>query len=235
MHALKMAVFDFDGTLVDSVPAIARGIQLANEEIGIAPVSYETAKSIIGLGFKDIIPIVAPDLPESEYGRYKDIYVRYFLQSDPSLKLFPGVLELLRELQDAGIKTAIATGKSRKGLSRIVNRMNVWDYFDDSITADEALPKPDPLMLNTLLERKSASSEGETQLFIETPYRNSGMLADLVKNCAPTTLILAATDISGPEERIRTFSAADWKKQDLSLPKLPTVFGILGAKRARRA
>ena len=50
MHALKMAVFDFDGTLVDSVPAIARGIQLANEEIGIAPVSYETAKSIIGLG-----------------------------------------------------------------------------------------------------------------------------------------------------------------------------------------
>ena len=56
MHALKMAVFDFDGTLVDSVPAIARGIQLANEEIGIAPVSYETAKSIIGLGFKDIIP-----------------------------------------------------------------------------------------------------------------------------------------------------------------------------------
>ena len=147
MHALKMAVFDFDGTLVDSVPAIARGIQLANEEIGIAPVSYEMAKSIIGLGFKDIIPIVAPDLPESEYGRYKDIYVRYFLQSDPSLKLFPGVLELLRELQDAGIKTAIATGKSRKGLSRIVNRMNVWDYFDDSITADEALPKPDPLML----------------------------------------------------------------------------------------
>ena len=59
MHALKMAVFDFDGTLVDSVPAIARGIQLANEEIGIAPVSYEMAKSIIGLGFKDIIPIVA--------------------------------------------------------------------------------------------------------------------------------------------------------------------------------
>ena len=48
MHALKMAVFDFDGTLVDSVPAIARGIQLANEEIGIAPVSYEMAKSIIG-------------------------------------------------------------------------------------------------------------------------------------------------------------------------------------------
>lgn len=84
------------------------------------------------------------------------------------------------------------------------------------------LPIKEPARTNAIkdLERKSASSEGETQLFIETPYRNSGMLADLVKNCAPTTLILAATDISGPEERIRTFSAADWKKQDLSLPKL---------------
>ena len=114
MHALKMAVFDFDGTLVDSVPAIARGIQLANEEIGIAPVSYEMAKSIIGLGFKDIIPIVAPDLPESEYGRYKDIYVRYFLQSDPSLKLFPGVWNFCVNFKTPASKPRIATGKAAR-------------------------------------------------------------------------------------------------------------------------
>lgn len=99
------------------------------------------------------------------------------------------------------------------------------------------LPIKEPARSNAIkdLERRSTSLEGETQLFIETPYRNSGMLADLVKNCASSTLILAATDISGPDERIRTFSAAEWKKQDLSLPKLPTVFGILGAKRTRRA
>ena len=99
------------------------------------------------------------------------------------------------------------------------------------------LPIKEPARTNAIkdLERKSTSVEGETQLFIETPYRNSGMLADLVKNCSPSTLILAATDISGPEERIRTFSAAEWKKQDLSLPKLPTVFGILSVKRTRRA
>ena len=102
---------------------------------------------------------MAPDLPESEYGRYKDIYVRYFLQSDPSLKLFPGVLELLLHLKDSGIKTAIATGKSRKGLSRIVNRMDIWGYFDDSITADEALPKPAPLMLKTLTGRNGLQAD----------------------------------------------------------------------------
>lgn len=85
------------------------------------------------------------------------------------------------------------------------------------------------------LERRSGSAEGETQLFIETPYRNSNMLSDLVKNCAPDTLIMAATDITGPNELIRTKSAAQWKKESLALPKLPTIFGILSPSRKRRA
>ena len=81
MTPYKFAVFDFDGTLVDSVDAIAKGIQKANQTIGIKPVSYETAKSVIGLGFKDIIPIVASDLDPARYEEYKNIYVGYFLQS----------------------------------------------------------------------------------------------------------------------------------------------------------
>lgn len=198
MHALKMAVFDFDGTLVDSVPAIARGIQLANEEIGIAPVSYDTAKSIIGLGFKDIIPIVAPDLPESDYGRYKEIYVRYFLQSDPSLKLFPGTLELLGEIRRSGIRTAIATGKSRKGLSRILNRMNIWDYFDDSITADEALPKPDPLMLNTLIQRNGLRA-GDIVMIGDTEH-------DIKLGKAAGVRTIAVAWGAAPLERLKAFT-----------------------------
>ena len=187
MHALKMAVFDFDGTLVDSVPAIARGIQLANEEIGIAPVSYETAKSIIGLGFKDIIPIVAPDLPESEYGRYKDIYVRYFLQSDPSLKLFPGVLELLRELQDAGI------------------------------TADEALPKPDPLMLNTLLERNGLTMDeivmiGDTEHDIKLGKAAGVRTIAVTWGAAP----LERLEAYRPDAIVRTMEALKTKLDELA-------------------
>lgn len=148
-----MAVFDVDGTLVDSVDAIANGILSANREMGLKPVSFDTAKSVIGLGFDDVVPIVAPDLKPEDYDRYIQIYVRYFLQSDPYLKLFPKVLDLLGALRQAGVKTAIATGKSRKGLNRIFNRMDIWEYFDDSITADEGLPKPNPKMLELLLER----------------------------------------------------------------------------------
>ena len=183
---------------------------MANEEIGIAPVSYEMAKSIIGLGFKDIIPIVAPDLPESEYGRYKDIYVRYFLQSDPSLKLFPGVLELLRELQDAGIKTAIATGKSRKGLSRIVNRMNVWDYFDDSITADEAL-------LNTLLERNGLTMDeivmiGDTEHDIKLGKAAGVRTIAVTWGAAP----LERLEAYKPDAIVRTMEALKTKLDELA-------------------
>lgn len=99
------------------------------------------------------------------------------------------------------------------------------------------LPIKEPSRTNGIkdLERKSASALGETQLFIETPYRNSAMLQDLVKNCAPSTQVLVATDITGSEETIRTFSVSEWKKKDLSLPKLPTIFGVLAAKKTRRS
>lgn len=97
------------------------------------------------------------------------------------------------------------------------------------------LPIKEPKRGDTIrdLERKSAVLEGETQLFIETPYRNSGMLADLVRICRPSTQILAAADITGPSESIRMMTAAQWKKVGTALPKLPTVFGVLAVKQRR--
>ncbi len=87
------------------------------------------------------------------------------------------------------------------------------------------------------LEQRSRSGEGETQLFIETPYRNSAMLKELCDTLRPDTRILVATDVTGAEESIRTKTAAEWKKTDMALPKLPTVFGLLAApgfKKSRR-
>lgn len=80
------------------------------------------------------------------------------------------------------------------------------------------------------LERLSSRGEGETQLFIETPYRNTGLLRDLVKNCHPSTRILVASDITGKDESIRTQTAAQWAKENPELPKLPTIFGLLASE-----
>ena len=78
------------------------------------------------------------------------------------------------------------------------------------------------------LERLSRASE--TQLFIETPYRNTHMLASLVKTLAPETRVTVATDIMGAGESIRTLHVREWKELDQAartLPKLPTVFAVL--------
>lgn len=80
------------------------------------------------------------------------------------------------------------------------------------------------------LERASRASE--TQLFIETPYRNAAMLATLIETLDPTTRLCVATDVTGASESIRTLTAASWRKLDESarmLPKLPTVFALLAA------
>ena len=81
------------------------------------------------------------------------------------------------------------------------------------------------------LERRSRV-EKQTQLFIETPYRNAAMLAALVANCQPATLLCVATDLSLADESIRTLTAAQWKTKlaggdGVDFHKKPTVFLLL--------
>jgi len=83
------------------------------------------------------------------------------------------------------------------------------------------------------LEERSRT-EKQTQLFIETPYRNAALLEALVASCSPSTLVCVATDLSLPSESIRTQAAAKWKA-DLAAGRMPafhkkpTVFLFLAA------
>jgi 16S rRNA (cytidine1402-2'-O)-methyltransferase len=82
------------------------------------------------------------------------------------------------------------------------------------------------------LEQRSRA-EKQTQLFIETPYRNAQMLEALVASCQPGTLICVATDLSLPSESVRTDTGANWKKalaagKGPDFHKKPTVFLLLG-------
>ncbi len=73
------------------------------------------------------------------------------------------------------------------------------------------------------LERKS-KTEKQTQIFMETPFRNMKMLDAVLKTCANNTLLCIATDISLPSEFIKTKTVAEWKKQKPQIQKRPTVF-----------
>jgi 16S rRNA (cytidine1402-2'-O)-methyltransferase len=69
-------------------------------------------------------------------------------------------------------------------------------------------------------------SEDQTQLFIETPYRNGKLIEDILKTCKPTTRLCIAADITLNSEFIKTKSIAEWKKQVPELSKRPCIFAI---------
>jgi 16S rRNA (cytidine1402-2'-O)-methyltransferase len=69
-------------------------------------------------------------------------------------------------------------------------------------------------------------SENQTQLFIETPYRNNKMLDDILKTCKPSTRLCIAADITLDSEMIKTFYVPDWKKRKPDLSKRPCIFAL---------
>ncbi len=71
---------------------------------------------------------------------------------------------------------------------------------------------------------KLAQTQHQTQLFIETPFRNNHLLEDLLKNCASQTLLCIAVDLTLPSEMVKTKSIAEWKSLQLDLHKRPAIF-----------
>lgn len=76
------------------------------------------------------------------------------------------------------------------------------------------------------VEKRSAELR-QTQIFIETPYRNDALMKDLVEACRPTTRICIAADITLPDETILTRTAAEWRKALPAIGKRPCVFLLL--------
>jgi 16S rRNA (cytidine1402-2'-O)-methyltransferase len=77
-------------------------------------------------------------------------------------------------------------------------------------------------------ERES-KQKNQTQIFIETPYRNNSRLSSLLKNLSPTTMLSVAVDITGQSEVIRTYLVEQWRSIEIELPKSPAIFLILAS------
>lgn len=74
---------------------------------------------------------------------------------------------------------------------------------------------------------KTSHSLRQTQIFIETPYRNDSMFSDLLQSCRPSTRICVAANITMPDAYIRTKTVSEWKKENLIIGKRPCVFLML--------
>lgn len=140
----------------------------------------------------------------------------------------PGA-DLVRLAHTHGITVRPLVGPSSLLLAVMASGLNGQSFaFNGYLPTDAALRAK---RIRELEQR--SRKEKQTQLFIETPYRNAAMLEALVTNCQADTLVCVATDLSLPGESVRTLTAAKWKTQLAAgkapeFHKKPTVFLLLG-------
>lgn len=155
-----LLIFDWDGTLSDSADKIISCVQKAAHGANVPVLAPDVIRNIIGLGLPEAFLKLYPDRDDHERERIAKHYVDIFLDEDqqPS-PFFDGVLEGLNQLRDQGYRLSVATGKSRRGLDRVLRDTQLEGFFHGSRCADETLSKPHPQMLTELLDEFDTPAE----------------------------------------------------------------------------
>lgn len=145
-------IFDWDGTLCDSTARIVECAQLACEDVGLAVPEADKIRYYIGYSMDEIMRVIAPETTPQQQAQITERY-RYHYFTQPSHEvLFDGVAETLETLNNRGYTLAVATGKSRHGLDHALSVTGLEKTFIATRTAEETASKPNPQMLNELLE-----------------------------------------------------------------------------------
>ncbi len=175
----ELLIFDWDGTLMDSAALIVSSIQQASADLGWPSPSAAAASHIIGLGLKEAVAMLFPDVPAERYPDLVERYRFHYLSQDHQIRLFAGARELIVEMHERGHRLAVATGKARHGLLRAFEHTGLGPYFHASRTADETFSKPHPAMIEELLSELMVVPEralmiGDTSHDLEMA-RNAGI------------------------------------------------------------
>ncbi len=138
----------------------------------------------------------------------------------------PGVADpgavIVKLAHEKGIQVIPLVGPSSILLAIMASGMNGQSFaFNGYIPIDKAEKKT---VLKNL--EKLSQDKNQSQIFIETPYRNNKMLEDIIQALSPSTYICVATDITMPTEFIKTMRASEWKKTQVDLHNRPTIFII---------
>ena len=155
----ELLIFDWDGTLHDSIGAIVSALQSACHDLGVSIPADAHARHAIGLGLVDALRHSAPDLEESRYPEMAERYRYHYLANDHSLSLFDGISAMIEGLHARGHLLAVATGKSRRGLDRVLEHSGIGKFFLSSRCADECFSKPHPQMILELMDELGVSPE----------------------------------------------------------------------------
>ncbi|AOE49794.1 HAD-IA family hydrolase [Kangiella sediminilitoris] len=153
-----LIVFDWDGTLMDSTGRIVSAMQTTARNLELPVPSDDEVRSIIGLSLGVCYEKLFPGVDDHDWitEEYRYQYVEGDRTPSP---VFEGVVDVLTSLKDQGYYLAVATGKARYGIDRVLNESKLKQFFDRTIASDEAQGKPHPEMLHTLLKHFGLVSE----------------------------------------------------------------------------
>jgi len=176
-RSFRLLVFDWDGTLMDSIGSIVACTRATMEELGLGDgVPEQRIRGTIGLGLRETMEILCPGGGDAMFSRILEGYRKHWLETwrDRPV-LFAGVGEMLAALAEDGYLLAVATGKSRRGLEHALEQVELGGIFHSTRTVDEAFSKPHPQMLLDILDElgvppRSAVMIGDTTYDLEMAH-----------------------------------------------------------------
>ncbi|WP_348732275.1 HAD-IIIA family hydrolase [Rheinheimera texasensis] len=152
MQDVKVVIFDWDGTVMDSIAKIVNSVRITAQRLALPVPTEHAAKQIIGLSldpaFRTLFPQSSAAERELMSEHYKDVYSNVDCTPTP---LFDGAEHVFSALRQRGYQLAVATGKARRGLDRMFNETKTGHHFVTSRCSDEAQSKPHPQMLEHIL------------------------------------------------------------------------------------
>jgi phosphoglycolate phosphatase len=159
----RLAIFDCDGTLVDSGATIHAALAEAFGQNGLALPPPEISRRVIGLSLAEAMAALLPEAEETDHLKLAEDYKRAFqdLRAAGRVEepLFDGVLELLDSLEAEGWLLAVATGKSDRGLRHCLESHGIHARFVSLQTADRHPSKPHPSMVEQAIADAGAAPE----------------------------------------------------------------------------
>lgn len=177
-----LVVFDWDGTLMNSVPRIVSCMQKMAQQANLTVPAESAVRDIIGLSLWVALERLFDCYEESEQQRLIAIYRELYVHTDATPSpLFDGVIDVLTDLTEQGIQLGVATGKARQGLERAWQQTDTGHFFSVSRCADEARSKPHPQMLEQILAHTGYAAQ-QTVMIGDSRYdlqmaKNAGMPA----------------------------------------------------------
>lgn len=167
--AYPLIVFDWDGTLMDSTAHIVFCMREAINELGMPALDDQKISHIIGLGLPEAVKTLYPQIAADEVQQLADSYRQIWLHHPFEAPLFGNALNILHKLARQNVLLGVATGKSRRGLDKVLRETGLGDLFVATRCADECHSKPHPQMLNEIINFCGVKSS-ETLMIGDTEF-----------------------------------------------------------------